>query len=566
MTGARVLGLVDREWPALTTPPEAQEPIRAELFSVERLEQHAESLAAAQHVTAESSSGQRPGAARPRQRTGAARSRTACSPRRSARNGRSRRPRSGWSTTSTSSTSSCARSATICPSGFYRELPKLADGPLAGYPRVVRHWRGRSWRTPTAGSIPRSLRRFVRAYQRVAAAAPSASSGRSRSRCASCWSRISGASPSAIVRRARARQRGRRARRRAARRSAGESRPTRPPRWPASIAARCPQLRRAARAAPARAGSDRRSRACTGWTSASRRRVRPPTRSCIVEHERQAALNVTVRNVITSMRLMSALDWTEFFESVSLVDEVLRSGSQFAAMDFATRDRYRHAVEELARGSEHTELDVATARRRRRPAHASPSRTRRTIRSDGPGLLPDLAADVARSRRASASVRRLRRRFLRAYVAAGDRPATSARSRSSARWSSRSRSSLVHAGASDAVAGRVRARWRSSRASDLAIALINRGVIDACRPRRCRSWSCSAGVPADLRTMVVVPTLLTDAAEVSEQIERPRGALPRQRRRRDALRAALRLDRRAGGARARRTTSSSRRRATASRA
>ena len=43
-----------------------------------------------------------------------------------------------------------------------------------------------------------------------------------------------------------------------------------------------------------------------------------------LEHQNQAAMNVTVRNVITSMRMMSTFDWAEFFESVSLVDEVLR--------------------------------------------------------------------------------------------------------------------------------------------------------------------------------------------------------------------------------------------------
>ena len=77
------------------------------------------------------------------------------------------------------------------------------------------------------------------------------------------------------------------------------------------------------------------------------------------EHQRQGAMNVTVRNAITSMRLMSAVDWAELFESVSLVDAVLRADSDFAEMDFATRDRYRHAIEELARGSAHTELDIA---------------------------------------------------------------------------------------------------------------------------------------------------------------------------------------------------------------
>src|SRR5213076_334440 len=78
-----------------------------------------------------------------------------------------------------------------------------------------------------------------------------------------------------------------------------------------------------------------------------------------VEHQRQAAMNVTVRNIITSMRLMSTFDWKDFFESVSYVDEVLRASSNFAALDFPTRDRYRHAIEELARGSRWTEVEVA---------------------------------------------------------------------------------------------------------------------------------------------------------------------------------------------------------------
>ncbi len=44
---------------------------------------------------------------------------------------------------------------------------------------------------------------------------------------------------------------------------------------------------------------------------------------------------------------------------MSLVDAVLRAESDFADMDFPTRDRYRHAIEELARGSGRTELEVA---------------------------------------------------------------------------------------------------------------------------------------------------------------------------------------------------------------
>src|SRR5215470_16488276 len=77
------------------------------------------------------------------------------------------------------------------------------------------------------------------------------------------------------------------------------------------------------------------------------------------EHQRQAAANVTVRNVITSLRVMSTFNWRDFFEKVSLVDRLFRAQSEFGAMDFATRDRYRHAVEDLARGSDRSELTVA---------------------------------------------------------------------------------------------------------------------------------------------------------------------------------------------------------------
>ena len=77
------------------------------------------------------------------------------------------------------------------------------------------------------------------------------------------------------------------------------------------------------------------------------------------EHQEQAAMSVTVRNVISSMRLASDFDWHAFFEQVSLVDQVLREGSNFGAMDFATRDAYRHAIEDLSRGSGCSEIEVA---------------------------------------------------------------------------------------------------------------------------------------------------------------------------------------------------------------
>ena len=76
-------------------------------------------------------------------------------------------------------------------------------------------------------------------------------------------------------------------------------------------------------------------------------------------HRSQGAANVTVRNIVTSLRVIVEVDWKELFERYCLVDGALAKGGAFSQMDFATRTLYRSAVEELARGSLHDELAVA---------------------------------------------------------------------------------------------------------------------------------------------------------------------------------------------------------------
>jgi cyclic beta-1,2-glucan synthetase len=79
------------------------------------------------------------------------------------------------------------------------------------------------------------------------------------------------------------------------------------------------------------------------------------------EHRRQASNQVSIGNCVTSLRLLSALDWTVFFERTSLVEAVLRDDPAgiYARQEFVTKDRYRRIVEHLARGSRTGELDVA---------------------------------------------------------------------------------------------------------------------------------------------------------------------------------------------------------------
>jgi cyclic beta-1,2-glucan synthetase len=78
------------------------------------------------------------------------------------------------------------------------------------------------------------------------------------------------------------------------------------------------------------------------------------------ERQRQAANQVTVGNGVTSLRLLSAIEWPVFYEKASLVDAKLRRdpAGVYDRQDFATRDRYRQAIEVLARDSGRNELEI----------------------------------------------------------------------------------------------------------------------------------------------------------------------------------------------------------------
>ena len=57
-------------------------------------------------------------------------------------------------------------------------------------------------------------------------------------------------------------------------------------------------------------------------------------------------------------------------------------------------------------------------------------------------------------------------------------------------------------------------------ASDLAVAIINRAITNDLNPKTLPALELRDGVPAELRTIVAVPTLLTTRSALDEQIER----------------------------------------------
>ena len=80
------------------------------------------------------------------------------------------------------------------------------------------------------------------------------------------------------------------------------------------------------------------------------------------ENQQQAADQVSISNSIASLRFLEAMDWRDFVEAMSLVEQTLRQdpAQVYGKMDFATRDRYRHVVEKIAKSSHLSEGEVAS--------------------------------------------------------------------------------------------------------------------------------------------------------------------------------------------------------------
>ena len=514
-------------------PPDAlgdpEEPIVAELFSAERLEQHAESLAAAQTVTDE------PGQGRPILPRLADNGRFLLESYRtlavSIREERTITPAAEWLVDNFHIVEEQLREIRDdLPDTYYRELPKLADGHLAGYPRVL----GLAWAYVAHTDSrfdPETLRRMVVAYQRVEPLT-----------IGELWA-IAISMRIILVENLR-RSTERIVRGRAAREMAdglsdrllglgpdGQRDAARV--LPRLTDARLPnaalvQLFQRLR------DQDPATTPALGWLE-ERLAADGTTAEETVrrEHQRQAEMNVTVRNVITSMRLLSWFDWATFVESTSLVDDTLRSDSLFETMDFATRDRYRHAVEVLARRSGLSEVEVA--RRAVLEAGTAGEAGQAAGTMDGPaGTVADAAdAPGPAAREADAGYALIgdgRTAFARSLgvpVPLGERVRRAFGASAAPYVASVVLATLLivavpflaGAGGTGPVL-LLLAILALGPASDLAMSLVNRIVTGRLGPSAMPRLELEDGVPSDLRTLVAVPTLLVREADVEEQVRR----------------------------------------------
>ncbi|MFL5522256.1 MAG: glucoamylase family protein, partial [Gemmatimonadales bacterium] len=235
------------------------------------------------------------------------------------------------------------------------------------------------------------------------------------------------------------------------------------------------------------------------------------------EYQRQAAAQVSVGNAITSLRLCSTLDWSSFFESVSLVEQVLRRdpAAIYGRMDFLSRDRYRQAVEDLAEPTGEAQVRVAlrsveSARQAAERGSADDRAAHVGHHLIGRGR-PELEQDVAYQPTSPDRLRRFAARHATGVYL----------------WSIAVVAALLLAIAvlsAHFVGGGVSAQLLALAllllpATELAIAIVQRVLSALLPPRRLPRLELQEGVPRSARTMVVIPTLLTKAEGVRELLE-----------------------------------------------
>ena len=510
---------MNKNQPPTIILPELEEPIRAELFSLERLEQHAESLAAAQSVTKEGSQG-RPLIPRVLN-NGRVLQDLYRLIARAIREELAITPAAEWLVDNFHIVDEQLREIRDdLPAGYYRRLPKLASGHLEGYPRVY----GVAWAFVAHTDSrfdPEVLRHFVAAYQRVQPLTTG-----------ELWA-VAITLRVVLVENLR-RMAERIVRSRAGRQEADTLADSLL--GPGGSPAILPALQRLEKAPLETAfvvqlvqrlrDLDPKVGPVLLWLD-QRLTLAGTTADEMVraEHQQQGAMSVSVRNIITSMRLISAFDWQEFFESVSLVDEILRKDTRFAEMDFPTRDKYRHAIEDLSRGSSYSEIGVAQqVVRRVKQAIRDPIKDS----CDGDKVNEERVAEPGYhliSRGRPAFEREIgfhvpwKRRLLRMYVRTAIPGYLGTIAIATAIILALP---LLHTREGDMATGGLLllGLLAAVPASDLAIALVNRAVMGLLGPRTLARMELRDGIPEGLRTIVVVPTLLTTAREIQEQVER----------------------------------------------
>jgi cyclic beta-1,2-glucan synthetase len=487
-----------------------EEPIRSELFSLERFDQHARSLAVAQTITDDPKSGV-PLTPRLRQNekilqetfrylTGEVQKKKPIN------------PAGEWLIDSFYVVEEQLRDIKrYLPHNFYNELPKLSDGFLKGYPRVY----GLAWAYVAHTDShfdPDSLSHFVRSYQQVQPltigeiwalaitlrvvmvdnlrriAIYLTTSQEARKEADAFVDELLGLIEESS-------EAGRPSAAKLKQRSV----------HPAFLVQLIQRLRY----------QDPTGTPAVNWLN-ERLAAEKTTADELVNsvHSQQAANNLTVRNIVTSFRSMGSFDWQEFFEQVSQVQEVLARHPHFQTMDFMTRNSYRSAVEEIAKGAKKSETEIARLAIEKTEWAAGNQGLPERFHDPGYYLFAEGRREFEKEVGFRVPVKK---RFLRLCM---DHPALTYMG-----------NVLLMIFVILVIAVLLDPGLSFGQmllflilgffpVSDLAVSWVNRWVTGMVPPRHLSRLEFLEGPPAGFRTFVVVPTLLGKESEIFEQLEK----------------------------------------------
>ena len=236
-----------------------------------------------------------------------------------------------------------------------------------------------------------------------------------------------------------------------------------------------------------------------------------------LESQQQAVNQVSVSASIGSLRFLGAMDWREFVETMSSVELQLRQdpGGVYGAMAFVTRDQYRHAVERLAKICGRDEWEVAgqaVQLAKGQPAEVARDDRKRHV---GYYLVDDGREQLERRLAPSLS-----QRWRLARLAAPARVVLFLG---------------AIAGITALLTGIILARLATPAigaptlallvvltmvcASQVAVALVNWLIMTLRTPDVLPRLDFTAGIPAECRTLVAVPSMLVSLEHIGDLLE-----------------------------------------------
>ncbi len=236
----------------------------------------------------------------------------------------------------------------------------------------------------------------------------------------------------------------------------------------------------------------------------------------LIETQTQAADQVSISNSIGSLRVLGATDWRQFVESVSVVEKTLHQDPLhiYTSMDFATRDSYRRVIDYLAKHSKLSEVEIANSAIQL--AHAANKHEPGSHKAHVGFYLVDKGVkDLERAVKARLPITTYLKRM------AGCVPLT------------------MHVGSiiiltlvfSTSLVLQVKSSGVSSwplwvigllaliATSQLASALVNWLALILVKPKLLPRMDYDTGIPGDASTMVVIPTLLSSIQNTDDLLE-----------------------------------------------